>query len=408
MDIRGLEAQRAVATFDETPGKSMVSMPGSTAPSGTGGGFARTADENILGRNPLESHQSLRMLAAATGGLAILNRGNFDEGLKDIVSTSEGYYLLAYTPTDRKFDSKFRDVKIRVKGDYKVYSRKGYFARESKPDDAPATKKDQILAAIRSPLASRDINLDTTLLYKASPPSQGAIDIHMVIDPKKLQFDDAGGKRETSFDVAGFVFDELGKLRGGFNETVNAQLTAEEFSRVSKGGLTYSANTVLPAGTYQVRLAVHDNKSNRIGTMSRYLEVPDLSKGRLMASSLLLGAAPAGDMKATNPTPISATRQIARTQDLRYALLVYNAKLKDGKPQVRTQLKISKAGKVIFEEAEEALQAPGGNAELLKWGQLGLKGVGPGRYTLTLVVTDTLADKKANTISRSMDFVVVP
>jgi hypothetical protein len=44
---------------------------------------------------------------------------------------------------------------------------------------------------------------------------------------------------------------------------------------------------------------------------------------------------------------------------------------------------------------------------LLKWGQLGLKGVKPGRYTLTLVITDMLADKKANTMSRSMDFVVV-
>jgi VWFA-related protein len=408
MDIRGLEAYRAVASFEDAPGKSMVAAPGA-APVSSRDAFGRTADEKMLGRSSLESHQGLRMLSSSTGGLAVLTRNNFAEGLQQILFASEGYYLLGYTPANDKFDSRFRKVEVKVRGDgLTLYSRRGYYAHEDKPLGAAMTKQEQLLAAIRSPFASRDINLDTTLLYKASPSSQGAIDIHMVIDPKKLQFDDAGGKRETSFDVAGFVFDELGKLRGGFNETVNAQLTPEEFGRVSKGGLTYSANTVLPAGTYQVRLAVHDNKSNRIGTMSRYLEVPDLSRGRLMASSLLLGAVPAGDMKATNPTPISATRQIARSQDLRYAVLVYNAKLKDGKPQVRTQLKISKAGKVIFEEPEEALQVAASNAELLKWGQLGLKGVGPGRYTLTLVVTDTLADKKANTISRSMDFVVTP
>ncbi|HET9529287.1 MAG TPA: VWA domain-containing protein [Blastocatellia bacterium] len=408
MDIRGLEAQRAVASFEETPGRSMISMPGSTAATGTGGAFGRTADEAMLGRSPIESHQSLRMLASSTGGLAILNKNNFDEGLEGILSQSEGYYLLAYTPADAKFDNKFREIKIKVKGnDYKVYSRQGYFAREERAAaaTAAATKQEQILAAVRSPLARRDINLDATLLYKAAPPDQGTIDIHIVIDPRKLQFDQVDGKQQTSLDVAGFVFDELGKLRGGFSETINANLSQEELARVSKGGLTYSANTTLPAGAYQVRLAVRDNKSNNIGTMSRYLEVPDLSKGRLTASSLLLGAVPAGDMKSANPTPISANRQIARTQDLRYAAIIYNSKQKDGKPQVRTQLVISQGGKVIFKEPEEQVAASGG--QLIKWGQLGLKAVKPGRYTLSLVITDPLADKKANTITRSMDFVVV-
>ena len=36
-----------------------------------------------------------------------------------------------------------------------------------------------------------------------------------------------------------------------------------------------------------------------------------------------------------------------------------------------------------------------------------LSGVAPGRCTLTLLITDTLADKKAQTITGSMDFVVV-
>jgi VWFA-related protein len=407
MDIRGLEAQRAVASFEETPGRSMISMPGSTASTASGAGFGRTTDEEMLGRNPIESHQSLRMLASATGGLAILNKNNFDQGIQDILSVSEGYYLLAYTPAEGKFDNKFREVKIKVKGsDYKVYSRKGYFAREDKPAAAPSTKQEQILSAVKSPLARRDIDLDATLLYKAAPPDQGAIDINLVIDPKKLQFDQVEGKNEANLDVAGFVFDEFGKLRGGFSETINARLTPDELARVSKGGLTYSANTTLPAGAYQVRIAVRDNKNNSLGTMSRYIEVPDLSRGRLAASSLLLGSVPSGDMKATNPTPVSANRQILRSQDLRYAVMIYNAKLKDGKPQVRTQLVISQGGQVIFKEPEEMLAAGAGD-QMIKWGQLGLKGVKAGRYTLTLVVTDLLADKKANTVTRSMDFVVV-
>lgn len=410
MDIRGLEAYRAVATFEETPGRSMVSSGTSAVGGGSRGqsaAFGRGADDAMLGSNNLESQQGLRMLSASTGGMAVLNKNNFNEGLGQIVSANAGYYLLSYTPAEGKFDNKFRELKVKVRGDgLKVHTRRGYFAREDKPAAAPTDKRGQILAAVKSPLASRDINLDAMLLYKAAPPSQGTIDIHMVIDPKKLRFEPVNGKHQTNFDVAGFIFDELGKLRGGFSETVTADLTDDEFKRVSLGGLTYAANTMLPSGTYQVRLAVHDNKSNQIGTMSRYLEVPDLSKGRLAASSLLLGAAEPGDLKATNPTPISANRQIQRNQDLRYATIIYNAKLKDGKPQVRTQLIISQNGQEIYKEPEEPV-AVANNKELLKWGQLGLKGVKPGRYALTLVITDPLADKSVQTITRSMDFVVV-
>ena len=39
-------------------------------------------------------------------------------------------------------------------------------------------------------------------------------------------------------------------------------------------------------------------------------------------------------------------------------------------------------------------------------GQLGVSRVRPGRYLLTLVVTDPLADKKHRTITRSIDFTV--
>ncbi|MFY9608011.1 MAG: VWA domain-containing protein [Blastocatellia bacterium] len=408
MDIRGLEAYRAVSSFEDTPARGMVDT-GTAGNAGGAGSFGRTADQSLLGNNPIESHQGLRMLSAATGGIAVLNKNNFDEGLGQIVSANDGYYLLAYTPENAKFDNKFRKVEIKVKRDgMKVYNRRGYYAREDRPDAAPATKRDEILAAVKSPLARRDISLDAMVLYKAAPPSQGTIDVHMVIDPKKLQFDVVDAKQETNFDVVGFVFDELGKLRGGFSETVTASLTPEEFKRVSAGGLPYSANTTLPAGTYQLRLAVRDNKSNQIGTMSRYLEVPDLSTGRIAASSLLLGAVPPGEIKATNPTPILANRQIGRTQDLRYATIIYNAKLKDGKPQVRTQLIISQNGQEIYKEPEGPLTAAGNDTkQLLKWGQLGLKGVKPGRYTLTLVITDPLADKKSQTITRNMDFVVV-
>jgi hypothetical protein len=433
LDIRGLGAQSAVASFADTPARSgLVSSAGgfssgsaSRRRSGgetiSGGGTSNGGDDVSFGRgpdsrqfgfmNPVDTtfaQMGLRALALATGGISVLNKDDFDEGLKRIVDANEGYYVLAYTPIDNKFNGKFRKLEVKVKRDgLKVYSRKGYFAREDKPETSPETKRDQLLAAIKSPLAKREVGMDAMLLYKSAEANHGAISIELNVNPSKLSFQPVAEKKQANFDVAGFVFDELGKLRGGFSETVSATFDEKGYQQALANGIPYSANTSLPPGAYQIRLAVRDNKTSAIGTLSRYLEVPDLTRGRLAASSLMLGAVPPGDMKATEPVPIAGNRQISKKQDLRYAVIIYNAKLKDDKPRIRTQLIVSQNGKKIYEEPEEALQVPAKPAQVIKVGQLGLSGVLPGRYTLTLVITDELADKKAQTITRSMDFVVV-
>lgn len=405
MDIRGLSAQAAVASFTNTPGRSSLDAPNLT--------FGRLPDESMLGdRNPfdtMDAQMGLRILAEDTGGIAVLNKNNFNEGLEKIVDVSEGYYLLAYTPLDSKFDGNFRRIEVKVKGDgYKVHSRRGYFAREEKPVAANATVQEQMLTAIKSPLARRDIDLDAMLLYKATPDNKATLDVHLVIDPRKLQFKQASDKQQTMFDVAGFVFDQFGRLQKGFSETITANLSPQEFKQASAGGLSYTANMNLSPGIYQVRLAVRDHTTGGIGTLSRYLEVPDLTKKQLAVSSLLLGSVPAGDTKAASPTPISANRQVPRAQDLRYAVIVYNAKTKDGVPQVRTQLTISQKGKILYKENEQVVPAGAKDStQLLQVGQVGLKGVPPGRYTMTLVITDPLADKKSQTITRNMDFIVI-
>jgi len=88
--------------------------------------------------------------------------------------------------------------------------------------------------------------------------------------------------------------------------------------------------------------------------------------------------------------------------------VVYNAKLEGAKPQAKSQLMISQNGNLLFKEPEQPVQTPGGAAgQFIKVGQLALAKVNPGRYVLTLVITDPLADKKRQIVSRSVDFTVV-
>jgi len=424
MDVRGLQVLTDFKVFEESPLSpgpmpqpeqaqlgSRRSVGGRTIDPRTKA--ASVIDLNTLGNrsafNGLDAQEGLRALASSTGGISVSNTNNFNKGMEKILAASEGYYLLAYTPSDAKFDGDFRKIEVKVKSEgLKVHSRRGYFAREEK-SAAPINRQEQLLAAIKSPLARRDVDVDALLIYKAALPNRGAIDIHLVIDPKKLQFEQAADKKQINLDVAGFVFDEFGKLRGGFNETIKPDLSSEDYSKAEKGGLTYSANTELPSGVYQMRLVVRDNKSGALGTLSRYFEVPDLSKGRLAASSLLLGAVPASNSKpGVGINWIMATRRVSRRNNLLYTTSIYNAKLKDGKPQVNTQLTVARNGQVIYQSAEEPVAiSPANPSQVMRIGQLKVSSLPAGKYVMTLKIIDTLAEKRAQTLTRKMDFTVV-
>jgi hypothetical protein len=206
--------------------------------------------------------------------------------------------------------------------------------------------------------------------------------------------------------VIGFVFDQMGKARGGFSETVNANLTPEDYKRALATGLSDSAHTELPPGYFQLRVVVRENQTGRIGTAYRYLEVPNLAKKQLTMSSLFIYAVDPTQTGVAAVTPLQALRQVSRKKDLRYAAVIYNSRMEGNKPLGQTQMIISQGSKIIYQEPEQPLSGTVSGAQVIKVGQLGLSKVNPGRYVLTLVVTDS-SDKKGRKLTRSVDFNVI-
>ena len=401
LDPRGLRAAAGVKGFQATPAKSAL---GGNDPADITFGKGDPGAQSALGTMlaGASEHLSLSTVAGTTGGVSVVNTNNFEAGLDKILARSNGYYTLAYSPSE-KFDRKFHKIEIKLKRNgLRVYSHAGYVAKEETASTAPRTKAETVAAAARSPLAKNDIDVTPNITVKLQPGKNAGVDIHMLIDARKLHFNEAGDRYQDSLDVVGFVFDQMGRNRGGFSETINLNLTRDEYQKALKEGLTYSAGTEVPPDYYQVRVVVREEGSGDVGSFSKYLEVPDLAKGKLAMSSVFLFAT---DAKGAKPTALLAQRRLSRSQDLRYAAMIYNPKLKDGKPQLRSQLIISQGNKVLLQGPEEPIEA-NGSSPVTKMGQLALGKVAPGRYVLTLVITDTLADKKAQTLARSIDFTV--
>ncbi len=411
MDVRGLQPRPGVRGFQDTPAKSGLGMSVGSASIGGGGmdpTFGRAPIESLIASgDSLAGAQGLRTLANATGGVASVNTNNFKEGLQKVLARSEGYYLLGYSPSE-KFDEKFHKITIKVKREgTRTYTREGYFAREAAVRTPESTKEDMVIKAALSPLVKTELGVATLVQHKFLPNDRAALDIYIAIDPKTLHFNQsADGNYHNSFDVAGFVFDQLGRPKGGFSETVNANLTPEEYRKQLLTGISDSAHTELPPGFYQLRLVVRETETGRVGTTSKYLEVPDLSKRRMTVSSMFLFSVEPGATGNTGAAPLQALRQISRKKDLRYAAIIYNAKVNNGKPVVNTQLVITQGSKVLLQNPEEPLTGPVTGIQAVKIGQLGLSRVPPGHYTLSLVATDPTT-KGSRPVTRSIDFTVV-
>jgi len=407
MDVRGLKASRGVSSFTD---------PGNEARSGLGrfdsGGatFGRAPDlamfDNV-GLDTLTGHQGLEALSDATGGVSVANTNNFSEGLNRVIDRSS-YYLLAYKPTE-PFDGKFHKLQIKVdRPGAKVYTRVGYVAKADETK-APLTKEQTIIRAAMSPLAKRDVDVSGAIQYRFVPDNRAVIDVDLRIDASKLDIKQGGdGKYQTALDVVGFLVNRFGKTETGFSETLNANLTLDEYKRTVTNGLGYTGRVELTPGGYELRVVVRESGTGKLGTLSRYLEVPDMSKKRFTASSVFLHAVDVAAGAKAQPVALTALRQISRKDDLRFSVVVYNAKIESGKPQLSTTLTISRAGKAVFQGPVQTVELRGADAsQTVRVGQIGLSKLSSGHYLLTLEVTDALADKKSQTVARTIDFNLV-
>jgi hypothetical protein len=189
-------------------------------------------------------------------------------------------------------------------------------------------------------------------------------------------------------------------------------------------------------GGYQLRAAVRDHGSERVGSASQFVEVPDIKKNRLTLSGIVItsfdpaavkkSAVPANatagnptnaDNKGegegvSNPRNSAAVRQFHAGEILDYGLVVYNARLdKSGtQPQLQLQVRLFRDGQPVFTGKEQpfSLSGPHDFKRLATAGgiQLGAKMV-PGEYVLQIIVKDSLADEKHRVATQWIDFEIV-
>ena len=166
-----------------------------------------------------------------------------------------------------------------------------------------------------------------------------------------------------------------------------------------------------------MRVAVRDTSSQALGSATQFIDVPDVKKGRLTLSGVVLGAErpqtpgaqePAGGTFTggdSDATP--AVRIFKQGMTLFYGYGILNAHTdRSKKTQLEVQTRLFRDGQEIFAGPSSPLNSEGqpNPQRLVAAGRMELTKMSPGDYVLQVVVTDKLASEKNRIAAQSMDF----
>lgn len=374
-----------------------------------------------------DTQQSLRYLAYETGGFPFVNQNDLNKGLREAAEDQSGYYLLGYQPDSETFDptkSKFNKVSIKLKrDDLKIRYRSGFFGvTDQKLDNVKKTPGQQIYGALVSPFGKNDITLSLNTLFAEDKTSGTFIRSLVTIDAKSLDFTkEADGIYKANFDLVAMTFGDNGTPVDETAKNYTIRLGEKAYQKALENGFIY--NLLVPikkSGAYQFRVALRDSKSQKLGSASQFIEIPDLKKKQLTLSSIILDNYTIDQwQKVAAGKPLSgeddtgfdidtALRQFKRGTVLRYDYVIYNAKINPVNLQV--QSKLFRDGNLVVEGNSAEIDS-NGQTDLQRIEAAGAITLGnnlpPGNYALQILVTDNQAKDKYKTTSGWIDFEIV-
>lgn len=245
----------------------------------------------------IDRQESLRWLAAQTGGFAVVSQNDISRGIARIVDDARGYYLIGFnTALAPGVQTDPADVKITtLRPGLQIRARRGRFG-PANPDDGPLPKPgDPLVAAALSPFSSGALDVRLTALF--GHDAEGAhVRAVVDLDPAGLALADAAGSREANLTLLTLAFDDTGEIVAQSVEPIPVRLDAAADERARAHGLRYSVRLpVKRPGGYQVRAVVREDRSERVGTGARFVEVPRVGKGSIALSGVILTNAAAAD-----------------------------------------------------------------------------------------------------------------
>ncbi|MDE3198268.1 MAG: VWA domain-containing protein, partial [Acidobacteriota bacterium] len=251
------------------------------------------------------NQRGLRLLAEETGGTFFHDNNGLARGLTEAMDDMGSYYLIAYEPRRDDFDRirgqlQYHRIKVKVRRPYlTVRSRNGFFGFPDRPETLRTlTPQEELRDALNSPFRAAGFPVYLKAFAGASPDArtgklQTTLRALLLIDARGLKREEiADGKQRLAFSLLAGIWAENDQPLALIDRTYTIEKTAEEMRQGIASGLAIEIEIPVPRpGPFQLRSAVLEPASGKIGAAREFIDVPDFAQSKPSLSSILISDA---------------------------------------------------------------------------------------------------------------------
>jgi VWFA-related protein len=235
------------------------------------------------------SRETLASLSTDTGGKFFYDLNDFSPAFQEVQKENSSYYLIGYSPTNKRSDGRFRHIRVEVtRSGLKVQARPGYFAPKNFRQLTRQDKEVQLQQVMDLDVPFVDLPFAIDTAYFRRPDKKYTVVLAAKIPGSQVSFLKKSGKHETEFDFAWRLTDAQNHVAGGLHDTLPVKMTDETFDEVTSGNLLYEGEITLAPGKYNLKVVARENQGGKVGTFETALELPEISDQGLSLSSVVL------------------------------------------------------------------------------------------------------------------------
>ena len=396
MDAAGLRAESELAKIRDEVNRAAgggTGIQGSSAGSSDPLSKALERNEDVLRQDP---HNTLGTLAENTGGVIFDSTNSLRQGFDRIDSDLHNYYLIGYTPSNEKYDGRFRQVDVKVKRPgVTVSSRKGYFAVRD-PGVVINPWEASALGVLSQKPVPNAFPVRAGAMLFPERDRLGLVPVLVDLKTAPLSFQPASdGKTYTSdFTVLVRFLGANNEVAKQISQHYEVKGPLDALDRAKQGEIIFYREPELDAGVYTMETVVHDAPTGKSSVRISTVEIPREDIAALRMSSLVLvkrsEKVDPKDRRPTNPLLVNDTvlyPNLGETvnkssKEVAFYFVVYPAK---SGPAPEAALQLLQDGKAIAELPMQLGEADK-SGRIQQVGRLPLGSLAPGTYELRAIV----------------------
>ncbi len=228
--------------------------------------------------NPLRInafYNTMDEIARQTGGKAFYGTNDLKLAMEQSIERGSIYYTVAYVPENRNWDSRYRQIKIKLnRSEVKAEYRPGYFAIPDK--QKPADEEHNRMVASMQPGIPEATMLLLRVQVLPSDTKKDWVKIDYGVYAADISFSDSSDQQKhAKLEFVAVAWDKKNVAAGSVSETMDLALKATDYQSALEHGIPAHLELELKRGAYKLRLGVLDYGSGKIGTVDVPLPAPE-------------------------------------------------------------------------------------------------------------------------------------